>query len=350
MAVALLVSLLTLSSSATGSARQCLQGGLAGSAAVIDLADASLSPAELREIYTSVLQENPSLFFVAPRLSYTVGTDGRVGLVYPAYNLAGEELAAAKDFYDQTVAALAEAVESTLAGHPHTEAEVALLVHDLLAARYDYDVSGEKRADAYRFFRDGIGVCQAYALAAMAVLSVLELEADFVAAPAMDHAWVHVRVDGAWYHMDVTRDDPVLAFPDGSLLPAGKVTHTHLLRSDEGMRALGYHDFSCSAGHTCTDTRYESADAMAAFSTSASPLLPFSVGADAPLVWVADGGGVPLPLSFTPDGLSPHAAGDVDGDGCVTPADLLYLHGEDVPEAWLVWVREAVVRQPLPAP
>ncbi len=330
-----------------------LRRGLSNSAAAIDLSDCSLTSGELIRVYGGLLQDDPTLFYVAPRLSYSVSPVGEqtVGTVYPTYTLSGDALAGARAFYDTTVASLSAELASVLADHPHTEAEVALLIHDLLAARYDYDTrvfsdegDGGANADAYTLFRDGVGVCQAYAMAAIALLRGAGLAADLVTSAAMDHAWVHVRVGASWYHMDVTRDDPVAVGSDGSALPAGVVTHTRVLRSDAGMRALGYSGYTCAGGHACTDARYESAAALAALGDLTAPLCALSTGTGAPLVWVgARADGALCALRLTEQGITVYAEGDVDGDGLVTPGDLLYLQNAALPATLREWVRKRVV-------
>ncbi len=338
---------------ARSTAVERLRRGLFDCDARIDLAVYALSPAELGRIYTALLEDDPLLFHVAPRLSYTVTTASSgevVAAIYPVYLQTGSDLAAARVFWRATLDDLLAAVEAATAGHARTEAETALLVHDLLAARYDYDVrvlaegAGGGNRDVYTFFRDGVGVCQAYALATLALLRRAGLEADFVSSPAMDHAWVHVRVGGTWYHMDVTRDDPVTTLPDGGFAPAGMVTHTRVLRSDAGMRALGYHDFFCAGGHTCTDGRYETPAAVAMLAELSAPLGAVPRGDGVSLVWVGEtAAGALMPLCVTEAGMFPQVAGDMDGDGAATPGDLLLLGAADVPVAWMRWMRRRLV-------
>ncbi len=358
LTVALLFCLVTLPvtaaeptrpSGAERTATERLRRGFTSCEEAIDLLDCGLSPAEVGRMYAGLLQDDPTLFHVAPRLSYAL-QGNTVATVYPTYTLQGEALAEAQALYRDTIADLLASIDAVFdgSGAPRGEAEIVLLVHDLLAARYDYDTrvlaGGEGYADAYRFFREGVGVCQAYAMAAIALLRGAGLSADLVTSAAMDHAWVHVRVGDAWYHMDVTRDDPVTVRPDGAAVSAGMVTHTRLLRSDAGMAALGYHAYTCAAGHTCTDSRYESADAMALLCTFTAPLVAVSLGENRPLVWVGTGAdGAPRAMRLSADGIRVQAVGDIDGDERVTPADLLCL-----PEgAWRGWLRDVLTGETL---
>ena len=152
--------------------------------------------------------------------------------------------------------------------------------------------------------------------------------------PAMDHAWNHVRVDGEWYHVDVTRDDPIPA-EGGS--PA--VNHTRLLRSDGGMAALGYYGYSCPVEHTCTSDRFETAEGggLDGFCTPLIHVKTAWVGMDA-------NGGI-VGVKFTENGVLVGEMGDVNLDGSTDPGDLLALYDPRAVEAWREWMRGELVAQ-----
>lgn len=333
------------------SPEEALLAGLLACESVVDLSAYALPTAELGRLYADLLYETPELFHVALRLSFSSreatvnGVAVRtVAEVYPSYTLTGEALTAARALYRDTVGAILAEMETALGDRPRSEAETVLYIHDLLADRYAYDTRATganadatrpANADAYSFFRDGVGICQAYALAFIALARGAGLEADFVSSDAMDHAWNHVRVDGVWYHVDVTRDDPIPAAEGRE-----EVNHHRLLRSDEGMAALGYHGYSCTAGHVCTDTRFEP-DGAAVLGDFHDPLTVFGSR------WAgADEGGAPVAVAVEREGVHVGRAGDMDGDGEVTPADLLAVYDPAYPEAWREWLRERLVNPP----
>jgi transglutaminase-like putative cysteine protease len=315
--------------------------GLTDCRAVILLSGASLSVTELGQLYLTVLHSHPELFHVAPRLSYCyteVTVDGSplrvVTEVYPTYTTAGTDLTAARGFYRDALAAILAEMELTFGDHPRTEADTVLYLHDYLADRYTYDTRAESpNADTYTFLRDGRGICQAYALTFLALCRGAGLEADLVVSDAMDHAWNHVRVDGVWYHVDVTRDDPIPA-SEGM----DEVNHLRLLLSDEGMEALGYYGFTCAAGHTCTDTRYETAEGESGWGNFTQKLR-FSGGK-----WMGmDGNGAVVAVKLQKAGVFVGQVGDADLNGVIDPADLLCLYDPNLPEAWREWVRRQFV-------
>lgn len=314
-----------------------LYKGLMACEAAIDLGDASLPTAKLGGLYLDLLHTYPELFHVALRLTYGyIEAEGvrTVTEVYPVYTLSGGELTAARTLYEKTVQAILFDMDSAFGDRTPSEAEVVLYLHDYLADRYTYDTrpEAEANADAYRFFRDGKGICQAYALAFLALCREVGINAHLVVSDSMDHAWNHVQVDGAWYHVDVTRDDPI---PHAT--GEEEVNHHRLLRSDGGMVSLGYHGFSCSVDHTCTDTRFEVSEgsALGIFSRSLIPQGDGWLGMD-------PSGGV-TGIFFSDSGASVSQPGDANRDGAVDPVDLLAVYDPTLPEEWRAWMRHRLI-------
>ncbi len=314
--------------------------GLTACAESIDLSGASLPVSALGRLYQSLLHSHPELFHVAPRLSYGYtetmadGTPCRtVTEVYPAYTLTDSALTAARTVYRDTLAEILTEMEAAFGSFPRTEADTVLYLHDYLADRYVYDTRADApNADAYTFFRDGRGICQAYALAFLALCRGAGLEADLVVSDAMNHAWNHVRADGVWYHVDVTRDDPIPAAEGRD-----EVNHSRLLRSDRGMEDLGYHGYTCAAGHTCLDTRYETFGGGSGWGDFSQKLL-FSEGK-----WMGmDESGEPVAIKLQKTGVFIGQVGDVDLNGVFDPADLLAVYDPAFPETWRTWMRDAL--------
>ena len=316
--------------------------GLEACDTVIGLRDTGLPVAELGVIYLRLLHGHPELFYVAPRLSYGYTESSVNGVpcrtvteVYPVYTMTGEELTAARTLFKEGISSVLTEMEEAFGGGTRSEAETVLYLHDWLAEQVSYDTRPEQEAnaDAYSLLRDGRGICQAYSLAFLALARGAGLEADLVVSDGMDHAWNHVRVDGVWYHVDVTRDDPIP--PEGGS-PA--VTHTRLLRSDGGMSALGYVGYACASGHTCTDTRYETSEGglLDGFST---PLTHVGTG------WVGmDGEGGMVGVKFTETSVIVGQVGDVNVDGSIDPVDLLAVYDPALPEDWREWMRGRLVK------
>ena len=143
-----------------------------------------------------------------------------------------------------------------------TEVEKALKLHDYIVLNTKYDLSGEIEdyndgISAYDILVMGNGVCQGYAQAYGYLLDRIGIESMMVTSEIMAHAWNLVKIDGEWYHVDVTWDDPV---PDA----VGRVNHSYFMLSDSAIlcesdtRATAHHDWD-SEGVTAQSTKYDDA-------------------------------------------------------------------------------------------
>jgi len=100
--------------------------------------------------------------------------------------------------------------------------------HDfiVLTAEYSKETEGSQYSP-YTLLTENKGVCQAYALVLYRMLEMLGFEVQYVPGKVGEqlHAWVLVKLDHNWYHIDVTWDDPL---PDQK----GEVRYQYFLVSD----------------------------------------------------------------------------------------------------------------------
>ncbi len=194
----------------------------------------------------------------------------------PKYALEASDYAAARDFYNRELDAIVAQVPAGA-----TPAQKVLFIHDYLAAHYEYDYRAEPNYDAYSFLQEGKGVCQAYMLVFSALMDKLGIPVSYVESDNLNHAWNVVRLDGKWYHVDVTWDDPTI---DGADI-LGAAQHDYFLLSDATndarRQARGAHDkdYVCGEDYiqgkrvvTCSDKTYETG---------------FCAAADSPAVYLA---------------------------------------------------------------
>lgn len=76
---------------------------------------------------------------------------------------------------------------------------------------YGTDTISASPHSAYAVLKEGKGVCQGYALLALKMLQNLGVETKYVVGKVNTggHAWNLVKVNGEWYHLDTTWNDPV---------------------------------------------------------------------------------------------------------------------------------------------
>lgn len=122
-----------------------------------------------------------------------------------------------------------------------TELEKVLFVHDYITSHYEYDMSYQNR-NLYTTVRDKKCVCQGYSYLFMYIMNkYFEIECTTVPSDACNHMWNKVKVDGKWYNLDLTSDDPT---PNLSSL----ANHTYFLLSDEELKAVSASSVSNSNG------------------------------------------------------------------------------------------------------
>lgn len=149
-----------------------------------------------------------------------------------------------------------------------SEYEIAKELHDYLALNCAYDAYWEynnapaivtNAHTAYGALIEGAAVCEGYALAYMAMLRYNGIECIYVSGGT--HGWNIVKIDGEWYHVDVTWDDPV---PD----KAGYVRYNYFLKSDavfrkdhpawdQGKLYALQGDSQWTPEYVCTSTKYD---------------------------------------------------------------------------------------------
>lgn len=138
-----------------------------------------------------------------------------------------------------------------------TDLEKLLVVHDYMALNYEYDYDNyindtipNESYTANGIIVNKTGVCQAYAEAYMAIMAMLDVPCQLITSDDMWHAWNLVRLDGDWYHVDVTWDDPVLD-------EIGRVRHEYFLFSDNGAGDVGHYGWESDT--VCDNEQYDDA-------------------------------------------------------------------------------------------
>lgn len=102
---------------------------------------------------------------------------------------------------------------------------------------------------AYTVLAERGGVCQGYALLAHSMLQKLGIETQYIVGYVgeIGHAWNLVKLDGQWYHLDTTWNDPV---PDRK----GAVRYQYFLVDDRTMAQD--HSWIASDYPKATSTKY----------------------------------------------------------------------------------------------
>ena len=159
--------------------------------------------------------------------------------------------------YDEECIAMAEALLPQIVTAQMSEYEMVKAIHDYIVnnTQYDYDrlLNGTVPDISHSplgVLQYGVAVCQGYAYAFELLCDLSGIECEFVGGVAGGggHAWNQVKVDGKWYNIDVTWDDPIYYVND-VLTPY--LSYDYFLVSD----AVLYQDHVTEdAQHVCTES------------------------------------------------------------------------------------------------
>lgn len=179
------------------------------------------------EIY-HVLNAHPELFYVTVTSAYYDRYTGMVAGYVFTYIGTKDTIAAETARFQAEADKAVAYVDDTMSQY-----EKALAIHDYIILNCEYDeenfdadtVPGESHS-AYGALVKKIAVCDGYAKAYQYIMSEkLGIDCQVVTSDAMGHAWSLIKIDGSWYHADLTWDDPVYDC-------IGRVYHDYFLLSD----------------------------------------------------------------------------------------------------------------------
>ena len=231
-----------------------IMAALIGGYSTVDLTDYDVDLNDARELareLADVLWENPY------QVEYITGTMDISGKsLYLTINYLGGAAAngASRAAMEKADEILAQVVTDGMSDY-----DIAKALHDYLVLNcaYDYDnyLQGTIPSESYTAegaLLKGTAVCSGYASAYQLLMQRAGIPCEYVSGYATgNHAWNVVEIDGQWYHVDATWDDPV---PDRE----GYVRYDYFLKSDSYMRANRHS--SWTSDRVCTSTKYDNSD------------------------------------------------------------------------------------------
>ena len=222
-----------------------------------DVTDLNLDADVFYGMYQNMLNHHPELFYVTGGYWRLEDDIGNITHFYPVYRYEiedndGKEYNNQADIdvinqkriiYNANVQAAVRYASSA-----STDIGRILRVSDHFCRTYEYDMNYEN-SYPINLFESKTGVCNAYCLAYLAVMNELGIECTYTSSEAMNHIWNLVKLDGYWYHVDVTWNDPISDMPL-------RACHSNLLLSDQGIAEAGHYNWVSDI--KATSTKYDS--------------------------------------------------------------------------------------------
>ena len=180
-------------------------------------------------------------------------TSGNVVYTYP-------ELIKYSNIYTDDVIKV-KSILASIVNDSMSDMEKIKAVHDFLVKNTTYVDDYYSRPDSHDQLRNilvnKIGVCQGYAVAFYVFMHELNIPCTLMVGDAtkdgetIGHAWNAIKVDGEWYFVDVTWDDPITNgstnYPDGqnivysyALCTLDFISRTHTYDDYVGERPMPY--------------------------------------------------------------------------------------------------------------
>ena len=192
----------------------------------IDVQKYGISAAEIGSIITGVLNENPDLYFVGKNYELSRDMDNNVITVSMSY---------INSYYEKSFQrAVNEALAVVKPGM--SDLKKAIVLHDYLVLNCEYDAENEdlnnipaESYTAYGTLVKRMSVCEGYSLAYKYLLNQSGIDCLMVTTQEKNQTWNMVKLDGKYYHVDVSWDDEVWD-------RIGRVRHDYMFRSDDAFQ------------------------------------------------------------------------------------------------------------------
>lgn len=216
----------------------------------IDVGAYRIPVEDFRDVMSGVLNSHPEIFFLTGGYSWSQNYTYVLSVTLETIAVSDEDKAA---FYEEVDKPL-ELIDESM-----SPIEKALTIHDFIVADIEY--SSERyetntlQSEDYNMLGVVVrkkAVCQGYAEAYYYYMKKLGIPCELVS--SSNHAWNQIQLDGKWYQVDCTWDDPTWDVP-------GRVQHTYFLKSDSFWSAdagagSGGHHWN-NKKYDCTDTQYD---------------------------------------------------------------------------------------------
>lgn len=213
----------------------------------ITLAGAGMSKQDVSRIMDFILADNPGIFWFYKDAKLTVDSDtGAVSELMPAYTMTREDAGKRQQEIDDAVSVFLSAISDSMSDY-----EVALRVYKNVIELVDYDTIGleKQKADLssfgktddlrsiYGVFVQKKAVCAGYAKAMQYLLRSFGI--DCIYATSESHAWNMIKLEGDWYHLDVTWGDS--SNTDASRNKSDRVSYDYFCITTEELLRLPSH-------------------------------------------------------------------------------------------------------------
>ncbi|NCA67740.1 MAG: hypothetical protein EOM87_06730 [Clostridia bacterium] len=228
----------------------------------VDVKGYGITTNNVKDYLDSVYEDYPNLFYFT-EYEYNYDNKNSVTKISFKYIATKSEYESMKIQYEAEIQKVGSCISSGM-----TDIEKVIAVHDYLVLQTKYDeanyIKGSLPSVSYSSYGcivKKVCVCAGYARAFCDIMNRLDIDVKYIESDGMNHAWNMVKVDGRWYHVDVTWGDAICSPDNGwendDYDIEGRVSHKYLLLSDNGIKGLNHYGWSGYNVPTASSTIYE---------------------------------------------------------------------------------------------
>ena len=232
--------------------------GIANYEGRINISEFGITTGQIAYIMQRVRYRYPLIFYIDNAYYINYGDGNTVSSVEPIYTMSKQETSDALEYVNSELDKIIATVPAGL-----DDVEKAAYLHDYICLAFCYDLfsdNSSKIYDVYNMLKNKYGVCDAYTRLYTALLGKCGIEADGVWSNSMVHSWSEIKLNGEWYCVDVTWDDPVNGNADLSQMRSdylGKANHEYFLKSTAH---FADHDLNAEYYYSAADTQFDEYD------------------------------------------------------------------------------------------
>ena len=210
----------------------------------LDISSYKVSPSYAMSLHLSAIKTTPELSYIDNSITYSTAKEqGQTYLVKlkPHYIYSKEQAKKIIQEYHSAADFYLNQVKDNLSVC-NDDFSKALLLHDELILENRYQLSG---SSPYTLMVKHFGKCEDYTRTYAYLLGQLGIHTEIISSQNMNHEWLRAKLDGKYYNIDVTWDDPT---PD----KPGFANHDYFLLSDSAN--YNHYGFCCI---NSTDKKYD---------------------------------------------------------------------------------------------
>lgn len=172
---------------------------------------------DIFSVYFDTTYENPDIFYAPNAVSMSYSYDSNTLkltrlIINVSYQYSDSQILEMSNRFNNKVNYIVEEYLSNTTD----ELTLEYIINDYLLdnVTYDYDnylndTIPDISHSAYGALINGVAVCDGYSKAVKVLTNILGIESGIITSSEMNHAWNYININGKYYNLDVTFNDPV---------------------------------------------------------------------------------------------------------------------------------------------